>query len=383
MASYPRFDTMNDMLEYWYGSGPNSVTKADDPVLTSTTGVLNVVFGAAVFNQLNSEANIFALLPKYPWPKSGFRVITARGGTANVGGQTEGADLPNTSKPTFQEITVTVKEVVHTFDVSFKQELLVRGGDDATGDMEFLRGYFADEHVQIINTMLARDVATTTNTAVNFESVDRVCSSYSEASGVSLGTDANKIYGIDRDGAASWADAYVNHNSGTDRFLTDELITTTIAELKKNGARTNLVITGNDTWARIVSLYGNQVRYPGALKKDQLVQIGVNGVMTDPGIDAGVRVAMLYGIPLFTTQDAATDTISRIYFLDTTEQKGTGIPRLGIALASPTLYFEAGMSSTPPNPFAVNRISTEGMYYTAGELVCTFFKAQGKLRDLK
>ncbi len=69
--------------------------------------------------------------------------------------------------------------------------------------------------------------------------------------------------------------------------------------------------------------------------------------------------------------------------LDTTENEETGVPRLFIALMYPTLYFEAGMSAANPNPFPINRLGTQGMYYTAGELICTFFKAQASVRDLK
>ena len=375
------FATMGQMLHHWYGNGPNSVAKADDPVLSTTTGVFNRIFGAVAFNQLNFEANGFGLLPKYPWPKSGFRVISVRGGTANIGGQSEGAALPNTSKPTFAEVSVTLKEITHTFDVSFKQELLTKT-DDALADFEFLRGYWADEHAQIINTMLFRDVDVVTDQAVNFESLDRVCCNNSEVAAL-LNSNDGDIYGLDRDAGASFADAQVDHASGVDRVLTDPLVTSMIASIKKAGGRTNLIITGTDTWARITSLYGNQVRYPGVLNRDVMVQIGINGVQTEEGMNAGMRVASIYGIPLFTSQDAVQDTISRIYFLDTTEQQGTGIPRLGIALAAPTLFFETGMSSTVPNPFAINKLATEGMYYTAGELVCTFFAAQGKIRDLK
>jgi len=41
------------------------------------------------------------------------------------------------------------------------------------------------------------------------------------------------------------------------------------------------------------------------------------------------------------------------------------------------------MSAANPDPFAINRLGTQGIYYTAGELICTFFKAQGSIRDLK
>ena len=58
-----------------------------------------------------------------------------------------------------------------------------------------------------------------------------------------------------------------------------------------------------------------------------------------------------------------------------------GLPRLGIDIAKPTQYFEAGMNSG--DPFGIDKLANEGMYRTMGELKCRFFKAQGKIRDLK
>ncbi|KKK83521.1 hypothetical protein LCGC14_2792520, partial [marine sediment metagenome] len=215
-----------------------------------------------------------------------------------------------------------------------------------------------------------------------FESIDRVTASSAYATAVSWTANDEDIYGIDKS-ANSWSDPVTNHASGADRFLTDDLIRDTNATLENNGARTNLMITGNDTKWRIFGLYENQVRYPGVLQKDQLVEIGINGVSTDAGITAGIRVATVYGIPMFAAQAVTKDTISRIYLLDTTDNDETGESRLFIKLLYPTLYFESGMSAASPDPFAINRFGTQGMYYTSGELICTFFKVQGSIRDLR
>lgn len=133
----------------------------------------------------------------------------------------------------------------------------------------------------------------------------------------------------------------------------------------------------------MVGYYGNSVRYEGIMAHAQRFNVGLNGVETAEGANFGVALSTLYGIPVFTSQAVASDTISRIYLLDTSPQSGTGLPRLGIAMLHPTLYMESGMSAARPDPFAINRFGTEGVYYTAGELWCTFFKAQGSIRDLK
>jgi len=373
------FTTIGQMLNHYYG--PQMVAKVDAPVISTTTGVYNPVFGAMAFSQLNNEANVFGLLPKRPWRKSGWRVITADAGSTAGGGVAENGDIPDTIKPTFAEISTKPKQVAHAFDVSYIQDGFVNvSADDATGGMEFLRGYFATLHAKRMNEMLCVDGDTLAGN--NLESIDRVTASAALATAMGWTAGDEDIYDIDRS-SNSWADAQVSHNSGTDRTLTDTLISALLATLATAGARTNLMITGNDTKWRLFDIYENRVRYPGVLKQDVLMKVGINGVETEEGIGAGIRVATVYGIPLMSSQAVQQDTISRIYLLDTTENEGTDYPRLFIALMYPTLYFESGMSAANPNPFAVNRFGTEGVYYTAGELICTFLAAQGSIRDLK
>jgi len=39
---------------------------------------LNTLYGAKVFNQLNTQSEVFKLLKKEPWTQSGWRVLTGR-----------------------------------------------------------------------------------------------------------------------------------------------------------------------------------------------------------------------------------------------------------------------------------------------------------------
>lgn len=382
MSSHYQFKNIHEMIDAYYGK-KFDVAKADAPVLSSTTGVLNKIFGAQAFSQLNSEGNVFALLPKYPWQHSGFRVITADAGSTAGGGLAESATVPDTVKPTFAEISLSVKQVSHTFQASMIQTGLVKkSGDDAIGDMEFLRGYFATLHAKRINEQLCIDADTLASAGNTFESIDRVTFSTAALTALSYTAGDEDIHGIDRS-ANSWADAQVSHNSGTDRYLSLDIVRDLLATLEGKGARTNVIITGSDTKWRLFALAEASVRYQGVLQKDVMVSIGVNGVQTEEGINLGVRVATLYNIPVFTSQAVQQDTISRIYLLDTTMQEDTGIPRLGISLLYPTLYFESGLNSKDGHPFAIDFYGDKGGYYTAGELVCTFPAVQGSIRDLK
>ena len=94
--------TIQDMERMFYSNvGAEYITKTDAPVITSTTGVYNAVYGAMVWAALNQEANAFGILPKYPWVRSGWRVITARAGSTGDGGIVEDGTIPDTIKPDF------------------------------------------------------------------------------------------------------------------------------------------------------------------------------------------------------------------------------------------------------------------------------------------
>lgn len=374
-----QYHTIQEMLDVVYGAGvAKSIAKADAPILTTTTGFKNNVYGAMAFQQISQEANAFGILPKYPWQHSGWRAITADAGSSADGGITENSPLSDAVKPTVAEIDITVKEVSHNFIVSLRHDDLSKTGDDIFGSFDQARPIMAAKHAKAINQQLLVDADTLAG--VNFESIDRVTISSAASVALSYTAADEDIYGIDRSGA-SWADAVVSHNSGTDRTFSLDLMDDVLGTLEANGARTNVILTGSDTKRRIISIARNSTRYAGSVESVK-VQIGVNGVQTDEGIDFGYKVATFEGIPIFTSQSVQKDTLSRIYLLDTTEQEGTGIPRLGIALLRPTSYYES-RADDGKGIVANDAFAHRGLFYTSGELVCTFFKAQGSIRDLK
>jgi hypothetical protein len=143
--------TVKDMEEYYYGRGL-LLQKADNPVLSTTTGVYNPIFGAKVWSQLNQEINIFSLLPKIVWDKSGWRVVTNRAALSG-GGVPENATLPDTIKPTFLELSTKPKVVAHTFNAS-EMENFLGTKDDGLGDvMKVMREEMGKHHAEMINKM--------------------------------------------------------------------------------------------------------------------------------------------------------------------------------------------------------------------------------------
>jgi hypothetical protein len=246
------------------------ISKADAPVTSSTTGVYNAVFGMQAWVQLNQEANTFGVLPKLPWSRSGWRAITARSTTLGSQGQAETAALPDSIKPTFQEVSTKPKLVATVFENTEIQEYLAtQGGDDAYAAMADLRAYMATEHKEEMNVEL-----NTQNGALagnNIEGVDRVVGNNDEVTNAQENDQSTAytagdldIYGLDRDAGASFADAYVNHaSSGALRSLTDSLLQSLLQNTLSNGANPGgqFFQTGYDAWSTINQIYDPQVRY--------------------------------------------------------------------------------------------------------------------------
>jgi len=374
--------TIQELVNLSYSRKGAALIQKDAPVLTTTTGFYNAVYGAEIWAQLNREANAWGILPKLAWSRSGWRVMTARP-AASGGGIAENGALPATIKPTLQEVSTKPKSIAHTFDVSEVQEFMAaESADDAVGSMQEMRAIMGVHHKEMMNVMLLGNVTTVAGN--NLESIDRVTSSYDEVTNCAdvHANDAD-IYGLDRDAAASWADAQIDHNSDVNRILTDKILRTMIRSTLPNaGANTTLGLTGNDTLSEIESLYQTQARYN---RNDALgssdVQLTINGIQTAKGINVGFKVTSVYNIPFFTSKNTVQDGISRIYLLDTSNPEGFSKPRLGIDVAKPTQYFEAGMNMG--TPFPIDRLGNEGMFRTMAELKCKFFAAQAKIRDLQ
>lgn len=379
-----KINTIQELEELYYGKTAGIIQKQDAPVLTTTTGVYNAIFGAFVWSLLNQEANLFGVLPKTPWERSGWRLKTVRAGTDATGGIGEAGTIPDSVKPTFVEVTNTLKTIAHTLEVSEHQQYLF-DRDDVAASLEWLRQDAGVRHKEQMNQMLLTDTSADAAGAGanytgrnNLESIDRVISNGSEEDqfGGSF-TGWFDIFGLDRDSVTTF-DSYVDHNSGTDRTMTDLLLRTMIWTIKQNGGNTTVMVTGFDTFRTILGLYADQVRYNTI--GENAVSVGVNGIQTEKGFDTGMRVSSVYGIPMIMSKDMIQDTISRIFALDTSDPESSGEPRIGISIAKPTQYFESGVDAG--DPFPIDKFTTQGVYRTMGEIKCTTLQAQGKIRDL-
>tara|TARA_A200000159_G_scaffold77362_3_gene71663 strand:- start:332 stop:1471 length:1140 start_codon:yes stop_codon:yes gene_type:complete len=372
--------TVTDMERYYYGAGNSmgysysgsELLKADAPMLSTTGGTYNAIYGRKVWSQMNQEFNAFSILPKRPWDRSGWRVLTDKPNSGAVhGGVAENATLPDTVKPTFQHVAAKPKTVVHTFDMS-ETAIFLADKDDGMGDIRsVLKEEMGKHHAEMTNKMLLLDVDTTADNG--FESIDRVTTG--DTTGMTAGTHytagREDIYSINRDGSAnSWSYAEVNADTGaTDRVLSLDQLDDLFQKVWVRGGNPKVMLTGYDTLMRLQQLLQSQQRF----MEEKRVTPTYNGVKGVPGMEAGFVVATYNGVPIIPSKDVKADTISRMYFLDT--------DYMYFSTAIPTQYYESGIETG--DPFAINRLGQEGMYRTMGELWTTFFGGQGSIRDLK
>jgi hypothetical protein len=374
--------TIEDMERLYYGAGAGTnawaysgadLLKSDSPLMSSTTGTYQAIFGRKVWSQLNQEFNAFSILPKKPWEKSGWRVVTGRPGEAV--GLPENGVLPDSTKPTFEEVSTKPKTVASKFDLS-ETAMFLADKDDGLGDARaVIKMEMSKSHAESINKMLLRDVDTVAHN--NFESLDRaMSSSFDEvASGanqaVSDITDHNQ-YTITRSTGSvrQWYDANVDADNAANRSLSLNILDGMFRQVWERGGQPKIILTGYDTIEKIQQLLQPQQRFT-EMKR---VTPSVNGVQGIPGMEGGFVVATYNGVPIIPAKDVTQDAggISRIYMIDTDYTY--------FCTAKPTLYHESGIETG--DPFGINRLGQVGLFHTMGELWQLFYGAHGKVRDL-
>jgi len=352
------------------------IHKADDTWnttggATSNTDPFNTMYGATVFNQLNTKSEVFKLLNKEPWTQSGWRALATRPTT--TAGRAEGAAFQDTDKPEIKNLSAALKEIVTPWEVSTRAELLSEADDGIKGILNFLRKENAEAHTYYMDAMLFTDAGT--QEGDNFESLDRATATlaYCTASGTGHPNDQSDadMYGIDVT-SNTWFDAGYTHfpSNGTDDALALDDIDTGIATLLENGLDySNLIlVTGYDTYQDLKGLMqaGSNARWSYDLKAAGAGS--QNGVTGEAGYNFDSRVGSYDGIPIFVTQHAASDTSSRIYLLDTSA--------LALRVAAPTTYVDN------QNLAVLQKLSKEFAFITAGNLVCYRRNTSGSIRDL-
>lgn len=415
-----KITTIDELEAQYYGYNRNLLRKADAPILTSTAGVFNAIFGAYAWAQLNLEANAFGVLPKYPWDKSGWRIITAKAdcvsaaccaSVTSFGGTPEGGDIACTIKPDIEELEIRPKTLQLTFSASEVMEWLsTHSKDDIWGGLGSLRLFMAVQHKELLNRMLLADNERPSKAmcpcvnvgTLDLERLDRIISSCDEEARIAV-CGGSKWYNpwegitgaltqVNRDCVTKY-DSTVDTASASgvlgcgNGILTDDLLRTHLRKIRiAAGKDPNVFLGSHEVYSEVQGLYMPSVRIPNPYG-ESLVQIDVNGIQTFKGTGVGIHVDSIYGVPFIPTKDAPSDAcdteeVGRLLTLDTSDAEGYGYPRIGIQIAIPTEYYEATRRS-PGYPFINAAFEEKGVFRTMGETVCRHFRSQGKIRDIK
>lgn len=368
------FNTVEDMENYHYGGLLQNELRKDAPMIQTTSGFRNIMYGAKLWTAILYSQNVLGALRKEAWKKSGYRVITEAGATAD-GGVADGGAIPATLKPTIAEIDMKAKQHVKTFDMGSILGNL-QGKDDVV-TFDEARQWGEGEFLSLLNKALCQNV--TTVAGDNFERLDGIVSSYSEVTDCAdVDPNDSDIFNLDRDAAPSVHDAYVSHNSNTERTFSIGYVNAVLQNVMPrwkqglNGAgqfvENKVIFTGLDTIFRWGDMLNPRLRFGS-----ERIQMGVNGVQSMKGVEGGTLVSTYMGIPVIPDPLIVQDTLSRIYAID--------MNTCFLGILAPVKYSQVGDDEA--EQILLGKLVKEGMYTMKGDLVCTQFKNQGKVRDLK
>ena len=352
-----------------------------DDLTTGDAAYFNTMYGASVFNQLNTKSDVFKLLRKEAWTQSGWRVLTDRTVSGSNTGVGEGAAFGTSDVPDLAEVEATIKEIVSPYTVSTRAAILSEADDGIKGLATFLRAQAAEAHSFYIDKMLTVDYAAGT-AGDDFETLTRVCANYAQV-GARSGTIAAEvdIYNLGARGdGATWADGFVSGAGGTNRFLSLDLLDATIQNAIENGASyDNLIfLMGHQQLTELKQLItsgSSNATWRMALEAQ--APKGTNGVQSEPGMNLDGRMGYYDSIPIYATQhmaDAMTDqsggtSMGPIMLLD--------MENLYMKVAAPTTFLAQEDLAN------VQALKRNYAFMTAGELICTKFATQGLITDLK
>ena len=371
------------------------ISKAADEATTADTAYFNTMYGATVFNQLNTKSDVFKLLRKEGWTQSGWRVLTARSLAASNKGIGEGGTFGATGNdvegdiPDLAEVSATIKEIVSPFTVTTRAAILAEADDGVKGLATFLRQQAAEAHSFYIDQMLCADPATAAGD--NMESLLRVTGNNAQLDlAGTTGTEMN-IYDLDRTSAVTWQDAFVSNGtlsgssgskSETERALTLDLLDEIIQNAIENGAdyADLIFLMGHQQLTELKQLItAGTSNATWRMALEAQAPKGTNGVASEPGMSLDSRMGYYDSIPIYATQhlaDAMTDQtggsaagMGPVLLLD--------MKNLYIKVAAPTTFLAQEDLAN------VQALKRNYAFMTAGELIATKFVTQGMIRGLE
>ena len=378
--------SFEDYVNAYYGgtlgiSKRYGIKKSATELTTADADYFNVMFGASVFNQLNTRSEVFKLLDKEGWTQSGWRVMYQR--HANTTGIAEGAALGTADQPELKEMSATIKEVSTRWDTTTRAELLADADDGIKGLAAFLRKENGEAHAFYLDKQLLASVNTSDAATVaqddsnnNLESIDKMTTSTAAVAADSdIANHIEDMYLVDR-GAAGYTEwmqpaaCIQGSTEGTAEALTIDKLDTLIRSSLENGANYQdlFFLTGHDTLYNLKSKLTVLSNSLGQFDIRQQAATALNGASSEGGLNFDTRVGYYDGIPIYVSQHVTKDTASKIYLLDKTA--------MSLRIAAPTTYIAS------ENLVTTNALKKQFAFITAGELIVKRFNTSGKITDL-
>jgi hypothetical protein len=375
-----------DYVNAYYGgtlgiSKRYGIVKDGTTLDTTDSDYFNVMYGASVFNQLNTTSEVFKLLDKEGWTSSGWRVLYQR--HALTAGKAEGAALGTADHPEIKEMSATIKEITTRWDTTTRAEMLADADDGIKGLANFLRKENGEAHAfymdkQLLASMNTSDAATIAqdDSNNNFESIDKMTTSTAAVAADSdIANHLEDMYLVDR-GAAGYTEwmqpaaCIQGSTEGTAEALTVDKLDTLIRSCLENGANYSdlFFLTGHDTLYNLKSKLSVLSNSLGNFNLAQQGGASLGGVTGEAGFNFDTRVGYYDGIPIFVSQHVTKDTASKIYLLDKTA--------MSLRIAAPTTYV------ANDNLAVTNALKKQYAFITAGELIVRRFNTSGKITDL-
>jgi len=370
---------------------------------TADAGLVNDLFGAALYVQSNLEADFFGALPKMDMTGANTSAsqplpLTYRAAFGPPALQThsEGGSIPTPRDYSVQEVSADIKRSIAVVGNTDLEQLRAELLDGVPLD-ELTRVDELYQDLAIDRDAVAAGVPANNGGYANRDQVselDRVIASGDEeanaddVNGNAFSDGDLDIYDIDRSAAGnSFADAFVDFvpTGDPDRQLTESLMDGFLnglfdfGELERENAA---ILTGRDTAEELDDLNQDKVRV--SYDPSNGGRESVNDADTMHGLSGTHRLRDYAGIPIVVNQHApAHGSISDIFVIptDTMSVNGNQMPRLCVEEYSAP-YVERAGRGEDQGFLSIGEFENRVLYKMYHEIVCRDFSATGKLRDL-
>ena len=165
----------------------------------------------------------------------------------------------------------------------------------------------------------------------------------------------------------------------------------------------NIFLGGQSTYTEVQGLFIQALRIQNPADTKEVRSVDVNGVKTFNGNGIGLHVSTINGIPFLVSKDTPSSentddadtgkfqypderdtstTLPNIYAFDTEDPEAYGVPRFGMKILQPFVYYEAS-PNTAGWPYITGSLTNQGMILGKLETICKNFKTQGKIRNIR